>query len=644
MIIKKLTINNFRNYTGSSTFDLTTNLERNIILIGGQNGAGKTSLADAIRLCLYGHWVDGRILSESKYQEYLDNICSVKSKSDEFFVSIDLTIDEENPPIDVNVTRRFKKKGEKFKEELILKRDGSEVELIDETYWSYYIEKLISPTVSRYFFFDGEKVRDTIASPESKDYLIKAVNDISGITQLENLKTDLGEVKKRIISKTEQKGSLKKIEDLTEEINILTEKIREIDNQIENQGFFIDGYRTDLEDLEQERARLIGSSDSKRMEINGRIKELKQSFDDINQEVIDFCSSRMMYWLADRSIRETVSQAKEENRSLISRYSVESLIDLRDSGNGPDIMGLDQQTADMVLNNMILALSKTDKNNTESLLDLTLPRIEQIESMRVSQDELDGFMDIFNNREYYAQELEKYQKRLSKTEDASLGEIDNKLISLKTQIEIAQFEINRLENQKIDLESQITNLNSKLKKEERTVILADVDKAALENIDKAIESINERVEISLLKSKQTLVKKINEMYDALKNTKDMVKEIRISDAFDLELISFEDREINKEFISEGEKGILMYSVVYGLHSLSSMKFPMIIDSPLGRMDTLHVNNLASKLFPSVSEQVILLSHDREVIGENHQLIKNNVSREYLITKFGIPKVTEGYFE
>ena len=134
------------------------------------------------------------------------------------------------------------------------------------------------------------------------------------------------------------------------------------------------------------------------------------------------------------------------------------------------------------------------------------------------------------------------------------------------------------------------------------------------------------------------------MYDALKNTKDMVKEIRISDAFDLELISFEDREINKEFISEGEKGILMYSVVYGLHSLSSMKFPMIIDSPLGRMDTLHVNNLASKLFPSVSEQVVLLSHDREVIGENHQLIKNNVSREYLITKFGIPKVTEGYFE
>ena len=62
------------------------------------------------------------------------------------------------------------------------------------------------------------------------------------------------------------------------------------------------------------------------------------------------------------------------------------------------------------------------------------------------------------------------------------------------------------------------------------------------------------------------------------------------------------------------------------------------------MDSLHVNNLASKLFPTVSDQVILLSHDREVVGENHDLIRGYVARQYLITKYGTPKVKEGYFE
>ena len=121
MIIKTLTINNFRNYVGTSTFDLTTSKDHNIVLIGGQNGAGKTSLADSLRLCLYGHWVDGHILSEAKYQEYLNNICSRGEGINSFFVSVSLIMDEENPPIEVDVTRKFTRKGSKFNEELILK-------------------------------------------------------------------------------------------------------------------------------------------------------------------------------------------------------------------------------------------------------------------------------------------------------------------------------------------------------------------------------------------------------------------------------------------------------------------------------------------------------------------------------------------
>ncbi len=62
MIISHLSITNFRNYSGTTEIDLNIDKTRNMVLFGGQNGAGKTSMVDAIRLCLYGQKLDGEPL------------------------------------------------------------------------------------------------------------------------------------------------------------------------------------------------------------------------------------------------------------------------------------------------------------------------------------------------------------------------------------------------------------------------------------------------------------------------------------------------------------------------------------------------------------------------------------------------------
>ena len=108
------------------------------------------------------------------------------------------------------------------------------------------------------------------------------------------------------------------------------------------------------------------------------------------------------------------------------------------------------------------------------------------------------------------------------------------------------------------------------------------------------------------------------------------------------LIVVKQLKINN--LSEGEKSILMYSVVYGLHSLSTLKFPMIIDSPIGRMDSIHSDNLATKLYPIASDQLILLSHNREIVSTLHDKLRTSIANEYLITKYGQPKITTGYFD
>ena len=54
MQILQLVLNNFSSYEGVNTFDFSVEKDKPIILIGGQNGAGKTSLFTAIKVALYG--------------------------------------------------------------------------------------------------------------------------------------------------------------------------------------------------------------------------------------------------------------------------------------------------------------------------------------------------------------------------------------------------------------------------------------------------------------------------------------------------------------------------------------------------------------------------------------------------------------
>ena len=87
----------------------------------------------------------------------------------------------------------------------------------------------------------------------------------------------------------------------------------------------------------------------------------------------------------------------------------------------------------------------------------------------------------------------------------------------------------------------------------------------------------------------------------------------------------------------------MYSIMYGIIQLTESKLPLVIDSPLGRMDSIHVKNLISELYPKIGSQVIILSHDREISRENYPLIEPVISKSYVLCNKP-PKVKEGYFK
>lgn len=644
MIVNRLTICNMRNYVGPVDVDLSVSKSKNVILMGGLNGAGKTTFADSIRLCLYGHSIFGKVMSEAKYQEFLADFINNTENVREAYVSMKLTIDEENPQMDIDIKRSFTRIKNGFREELTLRKGGSSLDMIDENYWSYYIEKLIPPNVSRYFFFDGEKVKDIIASEDAKDYLLNAVKDLSGVSELENLRKDLIEVRKNIVAKTKKKADLEQIKSIQDKIDYHTSLIVDLDSRILDEQQSLTQLSSKRTDINSDLSRISGANESKKKLLEESLKELNSKYAEADEYVMEFCYNRMLYAAAVNSLQRTIAQAKSEDEEQINKYSVNVLESILMDGSADKILKLGKKESEQAISRLISNIQSRKKKEEKAVLEIPLSRISQMESLFVTKDELNSFQDIFESRESLEQDRKSLRKKIDKIDDESFSDYHAELKSIDEKIQEINSELAASSSEKESNANRIQELVRERTSAEHSIVLEDVDRASIDVIDQILESLRARMDSTISKARSSLIKKINSMYNVLKNNEDMVKEIRLTESCELQIYNFDDKQLKISGLSEGEKSILMYSAIYGLHSLSQLQFPLIIDSPIGRMDSIHSDHLAHKLYPVASNQLILLSHNREIVGALHDCLRPSIAREYLITKFGTPKISLGYFD
>jgi DNA sulfur modification protein DndD len=80
---------------------------------------------------------------------------------------------------------------------------------------------------------------------------------------------------------------------------------------------------------------------------------------------------------------------------------------------------------------------------------------------------------------------------------------------------------------------------------------------------------------------------------------------------------------------------------------SKKKLPVIIDTPLARLDSNHRTALVKTYFPKASEQTIILSTDSEIDERYYNMMKKNVGDEFLLHYDDVNKNTtiyRGYFK
>jgi DNA sulfur modification protein DndD len=265
--------------------------ENNIILIGGVNGSGKTTILESIRLCMFGKRFNGSILSNKDYENYLisaKNKSSIRDNDKRFFIQIEVEIDNTFPTYSITLKRDWElsNNGKINKENFTIFRGGAPLEIIPEEYWEDYIISLFPPYISNHFFFDGERIKELAIGNNADEILRESIRDLTGLKLYEALTDDLSTLKSKIKRRNINRFEIQtEIREKEREILTIKNELIKIEKNIEEKIFNITELNNRKKDIEENLRRKADAFAEEREKNENTIFKLKEELNGLNNEI-----------------------------------------------------------------------------------------------------------------------------------------------------------------------------------------------------------------------------------------------------------------------------------------------------------------------------------------------------------------------
>jgi DNA sulfur modification protein DndD len=235
MIFTELILENFGAYYGRQVINLRPENNNNscpIILFGGMNGGGKTTVMDAIRLALYGQRAQCSTRGNLGYSEFLSQAVNSQSKPEEV-TRIELIFEHivNDAWKELRVVRTWTKNPKDGKDSLnIYEEDWPDTGLANT--WDEYIENLLPLGISNLFLFDGEQVKELADLDTPPSSVIEAIQSLLGLELAERLAIDLDILVNRKRKSLASKAQLATIEEIEEKIRQHKEAKEKVEKEL----------------------------------------------------------------------------------------------------------------------------------------------------------------------------------------------------------------------------------------------------------------------------------------------------------------------------------------------------------------------------------------------------------------------------
>ncbi|MEQ9668630.1 DNA sulfur modification protein DndD [Coleofasciculus sp. G2-EDA-02] len=626
MIFLELILENFGPYLGRQAINLrpeTNDSTRPIILLGGMNGGGKTTLMDAIRLTLYGSRAQCSTRGNLSYSDFLNQcvnrniLPTEKSRIELAFEAV-----EDDKPRIIRIIRYWTKEPKDGKDTLCILVDEEWPDIALANTWDDYIENLLPLGISNLFLFDGEQVK-ALAELETPPLLVvSAIKSLLGLELAERLSTDLDILasrKRRDITNQKVIETLDKIET----------KLIEQKAKLEIASQDVDTLESQVKDAEKQQQLASdkfvsegGKLASERSQLEAQSETLIEQANQVRQEMRDLAAGVLPLSLISPLLEQAKFQAEQEQkqhqakltRDVLKERDVRLIQYIKKISLTPKRVNqiqsflesenqeLDQEIA--AQEEPWLLADEPAITRLETLLKYELSTAQKnAQSQRERLQTLETDIDALDRQIATAASPEAYNALKQAFTDAQ-----NQVIKVKAAYENASRRCDEIDRQIRETKKELeTYADETIKLNNNQHIINSIAK-----VQTTLELFREKL---TLKKLNKLEIEVTECFRYLLHKSDLVHRVAIdTQSFSLSLYDPEGQPIPKHRLSAGEKQLLAISFLWGLARVSGRHLPVAIDTPLGRLDSSHRSNLVERYFPTASHQVILLSTDTE-IGE-----------------------------
>lgn len=646
MIIKRLTLNNFGVYAGQNSFEFTS--DKPIVLVGGMNGRGKTTFLEAILLALYGsNSIAYKESNYSTYGKYLRSYINKSSWSQQASVELEFVMSESTGREYV-INRKWDSLSRRTAETITVKENGQYSEFLTKN-WAMFIENILPSALSSFYFFDGEKIAE-LAVDDTNVQMKESIRSMLGISVLDVLKNDLGRVLRKSSKKTSHGRAGMDLEELRQKKEELEIALQKTNKDIEKITQDVAKKQNEIEELHHQYELKGGDVIEQRKALMQKRSDLLAEIDQNQALLIDASADALPLVLVKDLILDIKLQAEDEHNDLIMQQAMGQIEILLQEYS---VHHTESYPHNKAFVNFVKEMSEAAA--TEPLYGISDHALFQLNSLI---EEI--LTQVTSSTKQLLERKGALQKNLDEVESYLSLDINEKVLSeLFTDIREQELELVQLNVELTSKQQERTTINGALmaasSEFSKAVEAYLANEELLDDSDRMMRYSNialhiaEEFTVELQKRKTgVLADTITACYKKLANKKNLIQKI-VMDPRSLDIAYLDDlgKNVSKDSLSAGEKQLMVIAILWALAICSKKKLPVIIDTPLSRLDSMHRTSLVTTYFPQASEQTIILSTDSEIDHTYYNMMKESIGDEFTLSYSEETKSTtilKGYFQ
>ncbi len=640
--------------------------ERNVVLIGGMNGYGKTSILEALYLCLYGkdamvHLARAGLKTDDKkgFPTFLERAFNGEARRDGLdTMSVRIVINKtKTKAIDIGRKWYFRTNGNWTNEEEALVRevvrgvpgtprvDGRNgfhlADLLDEI-------QFVPAHVAPFFFFDGEEVKK-LADQTRLEQVKQGLEGLLGVVLLRSLAERLKgfeAAKRNEIESVDEVNLARLLDSLTanqDQLNALKQDAEQSEAERlhlrAEQQSLVDritsaggggGDIATVKDLVEEREQLRNQLKDSQRKLEG-ILSGRLPFHLLPKDLLD---DFRMQLLAEIKLADwdTEKRALEPRKAEFEAAFMQQTSPAIDPALTPDQLSAIKLRLESAWASLFYPPPEDCAKEVvhDYLHDaLRHKALDFMDTISLGQREIH---DLLNEQHALQQRVDELGRKVSRLEgidrDGTLAALKKSLSDILGQMDALAERI-RADNRKVDtLQAQIQSQSAEYHREKNELDKSSPVRATVERSERVRRVIEEVIPTLFPLKVRELATAMTKVYKQLAH-KDQVDKITILDDGTTQIIGKTGKEITFDR-SAGENQIFATALIAGLAKVSGVRAPMVVDTPLGRLDSKHRANILGFWTGDKSRQVILLSQDEEIDFHFYKSIEDSVGKTYLL--------------